>query len=97
MSAGDLLKGAHGRGIGFKNATIGTLLLQSRLPVFRLIRLKLTFSLSEEAGWRPDRAQWGKRPAKAEDSPSSSHAAPLDTPEQVNACGHSWGVREPRA
>src|SRR5262249_54177912 len=36
---------------------------------------------------KPDRAQWGKRLAKAEGTPSSSHAAPLDTPEQYGPSG----------
>jgi putative tryptophan/tyrosine transport system substrate-binding protein len=30
-----------------------------------------------------DKVLWGTRPAKAEGTPSSSHAGPLDTPEQV--------------
>jgi hypothetical protein len=48
----------------------------SRFPVFRLMRLKLTFSLSDEAGY------WaiGPKTSESEGSPSNSRAGPCDTP-----------------
>src|SRR5262249_27747260 len=79
LAFGDLVAAHHVfPGDNFASLGIDVLLLQ---PVARFPVDPIKNSLFRSTR-RPDRVQWGKRPAKAEGTPSSSHAAPLDTPKQ---------------
>ena len=63
--------------------SVSTFCCFKRLPVFRLIRLKLTF----RSATTPDRGRSDTRLAIAEGNPSSSHAGPCDTPQQhISRC-----------